>query len=274
MKIKQIAILALLMVVIVTALGGCKSGNNDDRILVSGDADYDRIKDKGTLVVGVTDFAPMDYKEDGNWVGFDAELSEAFAKSLGVEVQFVEIDWDNKVSLLEEGYIDCIWNGMTKTDELKRSIDCSDAYLSNSQVIVLRKSDAKQYDTPEACQHLLFSVEAGSAAESILKEKKYRYITCSSQKEAIKSVSDKKSDAAVIDIVMAAYYTDEGQQFDELELGATVNDEALCIGLRKESSLTEKANEFLKKAYSDGTINTLAEKYGIESAVINIGENH
>ena len=171
MKIKKVTILALLTIVIMTVLGGCGSGNGDDRILVSGDADYDRIKDKGTLVVGVTDFAPMDYKEDGNWVGFDAELSEAFAKSLGVEVKFVEIDWDNKVSLLEEGYIDCIWNGMTKTDELKRSIDCSDAYLSNSQVIVLRKGDAKQYDTPEACQHLLFAVEAGSVAESILKEK-------------------------------------------------------------------------------------------------------
>ena len=72
---------------------------------------------KETLVVGITDFAPMDYKEDGEWVGFDADMAKAFAEEIGQEVEFVEIEWDNKVFELESGTIDCVWKGMTVIDE-------------------------------------------------------------------------------------------------------------------------------------------------------------
>ena len=91
--------------------------------------DLEYIKDKGTLVVGITDFAPMDYKNDaGEWVGFDADMARAFAESLGVKVEFVEIDWDNKVLELDGKSIDCVWNGMTLTDEVTSAMECSNAY--------------------------------------------------------------------------------------------------------------------------------------------------
>ena len=89
----------------------------------SGDSDVAYIKDKGTLIVGITDFAPMDYKDDnGNWIGFDADMAGKVAESLGVEVKFVEIDWDNKILELENKSIDVVWNGMTLTDEVKSSM--------------------------------------------------------------------------------------------------------------------------------------------------------
>ena len=118
--------------------------------------DLEYIKDKGTLVVGITDFAPMDYKNDaGEWVGFDADMARAFAESLGVKVEFVEIDWDNKVLELDGKSIDCVWNGMTLTDEVTSAMECSNAYCNNAQVVIVPTDKASQYQTVESCAALL-----------------------------------------------------------------------------------------------------------------------
>ena len=98
-------------------------------------------KDKDTLVVGITKFAPMDYEEKGEWIGFDADLAKAFADSLGRKVEFVEIDWDNKVAELDNGTIDVVWNGMTLTNEVTNAMECTNAYCNNAQVIVVKKDN-------------------------------------------------------------------------------------------------------------------------------------
>ena len=248
---------------------GC--GKNDvisTPYLDPGESDLEYVQKKGTLVVGITDYAPMDYKDGEKWVGFDADLAEAFAENIGVTVELVEIDWDKKTKLLAEGSIDCIWNGMTMTEDLQGSISCTNPYLSNSQVIVLNRSEMEQYSSVEACQHLLFAVEEGSTGEALLKEMNYRYRTFSTQREALQSVSEKKADAAVIDIIMASYYIEKGQEFSSLGFDILLNDEKICVGFRNESDLKEKADDFLNAAYEDGTISSLAELYGIESAVL------
>lgn len=102
----------------------------------NGDLAY--IKEKGTLVVGITEFAPMDYRdENGNWIGFDADLAKAVGEKLGVAIQFVVIDWDVKIMELNSKNIDIVWNGMTLTDEVTSSMDCTNAYCKNAQVIVV-----------------------------------------------------------------------------------------------------------------------------------------
>ena len=102
-------------------------------------ADSDYVKANGKLVVGITDFAPMDYKdEDGNWIGFDADMAAAFAESLGVEVEFVVIDWDMKVNELDSKNIDVVWNGMTLTEGVMAAMECTNAYCQNAQVVVTK----------------------------------------------------------------------------------------------------------------------------------------
>lgn len=103
------------------------------------DSDVAYIQEKGTLVVGVTNFDPMDYKDDsGEWVGFDADMARAVAEKLGVEVEFVEIDWDNKIFELDAKSIDVVWNGMTLTDEVMGAMECTNAYCKNAQVVVTK----------------------------------------------------------------------------------------------------------------------------------------
>ena len=102
------------------------------------DSDVAYIQEKGTLVVGITDFAPMDYKdESGQWIGFDADMARKVAEKLGVEIQFVEIDWDNKIMELNSKNIDVVWNGMTLTTEVTEAMECTNAYCNNAQVIVV-----------------------------------------------------------------------------------------------------------------------------------------
>ena len=98
--------LAMLLTAAMTLgmLAGCGSKDSGEGGDASSESDKAYVQDKGTLVIGITDFAPMDYKdENGDWIGFDADMAKAFAESLGVEAEFVEIDWDNKILELDPG---------------------------------------------------------------------------------------------------------------------------------------------------------------------------
>ncbi len=247
-------------------LAGC-SDEKPKSILGDGQSDVEYVKDKGTFVVGITDYAPMDFKDGDSWTGFDAELARKFAEKLGVTAEFTEIDWEKKTDLLTDGTIDCVWNGMTMTDELVQAIDCSEPYLSNSQVIVMPKDKMSQYETLDKCQHLLFAVEDGSSGQEFLSVK-YRYSVYDTQKDTLQSVADGKTDAAVIDIIMAGYYTADGNEFSQLGYQIPLDDEKICIGLRKGSDITQMVNDFLKELASSGEMTEIADKYGISGAVL------
>ena len=268
MRRKEKSIAWLAMVLLLLTAGCGEKQESVSLELDEGGSDLSYVQSKGTLVAGITDFAPMDYRDGDAWTGFDAELAEAFAERIGVTLELKEIDWDDKTGLLEQGEIDCIWNGMTMTTELQETISCSCPYLSNAQVVVMHGENLGQYQSIEECQHLLFAVEAGSTGEALLKETRYRYTTWATQKEALQGVLDKKADAAVIDIIMAAYNTSAGQAYDQLGFSIAVNDEKICVGFRKGSDLTKEADAFIQAAYEDGSINALAEKYGIGNAVL------
>ena len=232
-------------------------------------ADSDYIKEKGTLVVGITDFAPMDYKDaDGNWIGFDADVATAFAKYLGVEVEFVEIEWDNKVLELNAKSIDCVWNGMTLTDEVTSSMACSNAYCNNAQVVIIPADQADKYQTAQDCADLVFAVEAGSAGEAEIAALGYEYTPVQSQASALMEVAAGTCDAAVIDSLMAAAMVGEGTSYENLTYTVQLNSEEYGVGFRTGSDLAQTLNEFLKAAYEDGSLEEIAETYGVQAALI------
>lgn len=232
------------------------------------DSDLTYVKDKGKLVVGITDFAPMDYQKDGEWVGFDADMAKAFAKEIGVTVEFVEIDWDNKVFELNGKTIDCVWNGMTLSDEVKAAMECTNAYCDNAQVVIVKATDADKYKTAADCKDLTFAVEAGSAGEAAAKENGFKYITVTKQADALTEVKAGTSDAAIIDSLMAGAMVGEGTGYADLTYTASLTSEQYGVGFRKGSDLAAKLNEFFKKAYADGSMKATAEKYGVQAALI------
>ena len=241
--------------------------NKDETVDPNSDLGY--VLKKGTLVVGITDFAPMDYEdENGNWIGFDADMATAFAKELGVEVEFVEINWGNKALELSNKSIDVVWNGMTLTDEVKSSMDCSNAYCNNAQVVVVKASEADKYQTAEACKDLNFAVEKGSAGKEMAEENNFKFTEVKDQATALSEVKAGTSDAAIIDSLMAAAMVGEGTGFADLTYTAKLNSEEYGVGFRKGSNLVEKLNQFFKDSYADGTMQALAEEYGVQAALI------
>lgn len=235
----------------------------------STDSDLAYVKDKGTLVVGITDFEPMDYQdENGNWIGFDADLASAFAESLGVDVEFVEIDWDNKILELDGKTIDCVWNGMTLTDEVASSMSCTNAYCNNAQVVVVPSDVADQYQDTDSLKDLTFAVESGSAGETQAQELGLNYTAVTAQSDALMEVAAGTSDAAIIDSLMAAAMVGEGTGYANLTYTIGLNDEEYGVGFRKGSDLTEELNNFFKSSYADGSMEQIAEKYGVQAAVV------
>ena len=232
-------------------------------------ADSEYVKEKGTLVVGITDFEPMDFKdEDGNWIGFDADMAAAFAEYLGVEVEFVEIEWDNKVLELNSKSIDCVWNGMTLTDEVTSSMACSNAYCNNAQVVIIPAELADQYQTAEDCADLVFAVEAGSAGEAEITALGYECTPVQSQASALMEVAAGTCDAAVIDSLMAAAMVGEGTSYEDLTYTVQLNSEEYGVGFRQGSDLAEVLNQFFVDSYADGTMQEIAETYGVQAALI------
>ncbi|MCF0237826.1 MAG: transporter substrate-binding domain-containing protein [Sphaerochaetaceae bacterium] len=232
-------------------------------------SDLDYVKNKGVLVVGITDFAPMDYKDsNGNWIGFDADCAKLFAQSLGVKVEFVEINWDNKILELNGKTIDCVWNGMTLTDEVTSAMSCSKAYCNNAQVVVVPKDKAAQYNSVEACKSLKFAVEAGSAGELMAKEYGFSYTPVIDQATTLQEISSKTSDASIIDALMAAAMVGEGTGFSNLTYTISLNSEEYGAGFRKGSNLVDAFNAFFEKGLADGSIEKIAETYGVQAALI------
>lgn len=232
-------------------------------------SDLSYIKDKGTLVVGITDFEPMDYKdESGTWIGFDADMAKAFAESLGVSAEFVEIEWDNKVMELDGRTIDCVWNGMTLTPEVTSAMECSDAYCNNAQVIVVPVDKADSFQDKDNIPEVSFAVEAGSAGEAQASALELEHTPVATQADALMEVASGTSDAAIIDSLMAAAMIGEGTGYANLTYTVGLNSEEYGVGFRKGSDLAAALNDFFAASTQDGSMLAVAEKYGVQAALI------
>ena len=253
-------VLAILMVAtLLTACGAAKAPETD----------LSYIKDKGKLVVGITDYAPMDYKdENGEWTGFDAEFAQLFAKDLGVECEFFVIpNWGTKFMELETMQIDAVWNGMTITEEAKLNSNVSNPYVVNAQVVVMKADVVADYDYMESLNGLTIAVENGSAGQDAANAiTGATIVPLQDQGAALLEVKAGTADACVIDITMAYAMTGEGTDYADLAAGISLTEELYGVSFRKDSDVTAVFNDFMAKIKADGTLQALADKYDLTLA--------
>ena len=251
------------------ASGSAAPAGSADGSAAAAESDLEYVKGKGKLVVGITDFAPMDYKDkDGKWIGFDADNATAFAKSLGVDVEFIEVDWDNKIMELDSKSIDCVWNGMTLTDEVKNSMETSKPYCENAQVVVVKAADADKYKDTDSLKDLKFAAEAGSAGAAEVKKLGLKCTELTTQADALMEVQAGTSDACVIDLLMAGAMIGEGTSYTDLTYTVKLNSEEYGVGFRKGSDLAAALNDFFAASYKDGSLKKTAETYGVQESLI------
>ena len=275
---KKLIALMMALVLVLTCFTACgdpsanketdqTNGTNDTTAATDSDKAY--VLNNGKLVVGITDYAPMDYKDaDGNWTGFDAEFATLFAEELDVDVEFFVIaDWSKKFYELESKNIDVIWNGMTINEDVTLNTNCSDAYVVNAQVVVMKADVVGNYTTAESMQDLAVAVENGSAGQDAAEAAGIKTIVpVQDQAAALMEVKAGTSDACVIDITMAQAMTGEGTNYADLAAGISLTSEEYGVGFRKGSDLTAELNAFMAELKTNGKLQELADKYELTLA--------
>ncbi len=233
--------------------------------------DYKFIKSKGSMIVGITEYNPMNYHDkDGNLTGFDTEFTEAVCAKLGVKPIFLEINWDQKEAFLSSKKIDCIWNGMTITELLQRDFSITDSYIKSKEVIV-----TKQGETDILANNLhdaIISVERGSSGEqaALFLYDIAKILPVDSQIQSLKDIESNTADAAIVDYLMLFGAIGDDKDFDNLAVvPAVVSDEELIgIAFRKGSDITQKVNQIIADMKKDGFLKKLAEKYHIDTTLL------
>lgn len=279
MNIKRILAMGLAVCLLALALASCGESSSSgsaagDNAVTFGDteSDLDYVTDKGNLVIGYTDYEPMNYTDTNTneFTGFDTEFARAVCEKLGVTPEFVEINWDTKIAELKSKTIDCIWNGMTITDELQQNIAISEPYVLNKQVLVCRSEDADTYKDTANLAGKGLVVEAGSAGETVATSdenlKQAELIKVTKQTDALLEIKSGTADAAVFDWTLAQNMIGEGTDFADLVVVATLKEETYGIGFRQGSDLCDRVNEIIKELVADGTLPALAEKYDLDLA--------
>jgi len=278
---KTIALLAALGMS-VSLLAGCGSSASSSAAASSeaasseaasssaaADGDLDYIKGNGKMVIGYTVYAPMNYTDDeGNFTGFDTELATAVCEKLGVEPEFVEINWDTKIVELDAKSIDCIWNGMTLTDEIMQNAACTKAYAKNAQVVVVK--DGTEYSSTADLVGKTVLAEAGSAGESAIQDdenlSQADYVSKSVQTDCLMEVAAGTADAAVLDLTLANAMIGEGTDYANLKIVDELNAEEYGVAFRKGSDAAEAVNAAFDELKTDGTMEALAAKYDLALA--------
>ena len=266
---KKFLAILLAILTLTMCLASCGSKKDDDK----------KTEGNGELVIGYTLYAPMNYEEDGKLVGFDTEFAEAVCKKLNMTAKFQLIDWNNKYMELNSGNIDCIWNGFTfncadDDDGIQRTekVDVSYAYMNNEQCVVVKAANKDALNSNEALAGKKVSAEDGSAGEGVAKGlvgENGSYVGVSAQMNTLTELKSGNVDFVVIDKTMASSIIGKGDYADlAIAENVTIEAEQYAIGFKKGSELTAKVNAAIKELAADGTLTTLAEKYGLSNYVI------
>ena len=232
-------------------------------------SDLDYIKEKGKLVIGYTVYEPMNYTDaDGSFTGFDTELATAVCEKLGVEPEFVEINWDTKVVELDAKSIDCIWNGMTLTDDIMANTATTKAYAKNAQVVVVK--DGTDYASTADLVGKTVVAEAGSAGEAAIEGDENLaqadYVSKSVQTDCLMEVAAGTADAAVLDLTLANAMIGAGTDYASLKIVDELNAEEYGVAFRKGSDAAAAVDAAFDELKADGTMQALAEKYDLALA--------
>ena len=276
MNLKKIFTAAALIAAM-ASLAGCgasqtNTGKSSPAPKTDAASDLAYIKDKGKLTVGYTLFAPMNYMEGGTLTGFETDFAKAVSEKLGVEAVFQEIDWDSKEIELSSKKIDCIWNGMTITDERKANMSITVPYMENRQVLIVKAENKDKYTA--SLDGAKVVAEAGSAGEELAGSKNESFkgttfTAVDSQAKALMDVASGVSDVAVIDYIMSLGSVGEGTDYTNLVIiDKNFESEEYGVAFRKGSDAAEAVSNAMKELKKEGKLDEIANKYKLNDLLI------
>lgn len=273
---KKFLSMMLVVLMAMTAFAGFATAESE--------SDWAYIQGKGKLVIGITLFAPMNYYEGEDLIGFDTELALAVGEKLGIEIEFIEINWDSKEIELNSKNIDAIWNGMCITEERKQNMSMSNAYLYNTQAMVMKAENEEKLMSDVTGAYVV--AEQGSTGEGkllgtieddetvVVSAKEYfantNYTAVDSMAKALMEVKSGIADVALVDSVCALAMVGEGTDYADLIVNLDNNFglQEYGIGFRVGSDVTELVNQAIAELTLDGTVAEIAAKYALTDALV------
>ena len=253
---KKLLTLVITLMMVLTACFGLTACGDDNTSAIT----------DGKLTIGYTIYPPMNYFDGNDFVGFDTELAENFCEEIGVEAEFVEINWDNKFIDLESKAIDCIWNGMTITDAVKDKTAVSAPYLENKQVVVCKVDNASKFtDKQSITTASTVAFEKGSAGDLVATDlglAESKRVEATAQRDALLEVFTGSSEIAIVDLTLARVMTGTGTYASLTYVDVGFDLEEFGVSFRKsDAGLAKAFNLFIKICKTDGTYNALYAKY-------------
>ncbi|MCH5297345.1 MAG: transporter substrate-binding domain-containing protein [Ruminococcus sp.] len=272
-------LIALFMAAAMSAsvLAGCGGSSSTESNSEGSTGDWSYIEEKGDFVIGITYFEPMNYLDDsGELTGFETEFATKVCEEMGVTPKFQKIDWDSKEVELNAKTIDCIWNGLTITDERKENMDISTPYMENKQVMVVKADKASEFSADKALtSNVTVVAEKKSAGEDVAKEEEYfadaNYVSVDSQAKALLEVKSGTADVAIIDYVMSIGTLRDGSDYADLTVVEDMSfaPEQYGIAIRKNSTETlEKLNAAIQKLADNGELDNIADEYNLKDLLL------
>ena len=278
---KRRAIIVLLAAVMtVGVFAGCKGSNESDSAKTEETADGGESKDDilgdGVFTVGFdAEYPPFGYMDDtGEYVGFDLDLARAVCEAKGWKFEAKPVNWDAKDSELNSGTIDCIWNGFTINGR-EDDYTWTEPYLNNEQVIVA-KADAGIESLDDLAGKAVV-VQAASAALDALNNDDNKALAESfgsltenpEYTTAFMNLESGAADAVAIDIGVANYQLSQREEGAFVILDEPIQSEQYGIGFKKgNDALKDAVWEEVLKLNEDGTVEQLADEYGVNVEMI------
>lgn len=248
------------------------------------DSDLAYVQGKGTLTIGITLFAPMNYYDGATLIGFDTELATAVCERLGITPEFIEINWDTKEIELNSKNIDCIWNGMCITEERKENMTVSAPYLYNTQAMVMKADQAEALLADVSGKTVI--AEAGSTGAGkisgeiaddetvVVSAKEYfansQVVDADSMAKALMEVKSGTADIALVDSVCALAMVGEGTDYADLVVDMRNNFGAQEYGIafRKGSDIAAQVDAVIAQLAEEGVVAEIAARYGLTDALV------
>ncbi len=272
MKLRKILALTLAVLLAMAVFCSCSSQQpvTQESEKTETESDLAYMQDKGEMVIGITLFEPMNYYEGDELVGFETEFAKAVCEKLGVNPVFQEIDWGSKEIELNSKNIDCIWNGLTITDERKENMAITEPYMNNRQVMITKAENVEAYSNSVAGLDVIAEVD--STGYELIEDDEFfaeaNATAVDSQAKALMDVAAGTSDVAVVDYVSSIGSIGEGTDYADLVVAPNeFPGDEYGVAFRKGSDAAEEVTKAMKELAADGTLAQIAEKYGLQDLI-------
>ena len=266
-KLIALLLAVLMLSVVFVGCGGNKDADNGS------DDSWTKVESAGKFILGLDDsFPPMGYRdtETGEIIGFDIDLAQEVCDRLGIELVKQPIDWDANITELNSGTIDCIWNGLTWTEERDANMSLSIPYMLNTQVILVLNDS--EYQAREDLAGKVVGVQSGSSGENAVndseefKDSLADVIGIANYTNALQELRNGTIDAIVIDEVVANGFIEANPgDFRLIQKDGKddfLTEEEYVIGFRKaDAALKNKVIDTLREMKEDGKLAEISTKW-------------